>query len=447
MTEIWQLDFIAHSENGRNLPFRSRVGAVMICWVGVRPRFSCCLCVARPGTRPLGECHVARAVVSTVATLFSGETMVTAASSLREERTIAEVRRTCQAGLEAPELLQRTARAIQRTIPFAMYGAATIDPASNLITYAHAEVLGTAESGVRTVNPGWFQHFYFEEAFEKTIDLARGGQWATTIEEQTRGRPDLSLCYRESMRPAGIEHKAHAVFVDRNLWGDMELYREFGSPGFSDAEMDVLRRIAPEVGAGLKFAALRARGQESNTNDDATPGVLVIDQHGHVSATSAAERLLQDFTDFQPRWRMAQHLPVAIQVVLSVLRGSRGATRNDVEPRLRVRGKSGRWLALHAAITETTDDRGEERIIVIAPVAAHELAWIGLTAFDLTAREEEVVKLVVGGLSTRQISDRLFIAEHTVQRHLSNIFEKVGVRSRRALVKHFFFEQLLPRTG
>jgi DNA-binding CsgD family transcriptional regulator len=55
-----------------------------------------------------------------------------------------------------------------------------------------------------------------------------------------------------------------------------------------------------------------------------------------------------------------------------------------------------------------------------------------------------VVKLVVGGLSTRQISDQLFIAEHTVQRHLSNIFEKVGVRGRRALVKQLFVEQMLP---
>jgi DNA-binding CsgD family transcriptional regulator len=50
----------------------------------------------------------------------------------------------------------------------------------------------------------------------------------------------------------------------------------------------------------------------------------------------------------------------------------------------------------------------------------------------------------VSGLSTKQIGDRLFIAEHTVQRHLSNVFEKVGVRSRRALVKELFFEHLLP---
>lgn len=373
--------------------------------------------------------------------------MVTAVSSLCEERTIAEIHRLSQAGLEAPELLQRTARALHRIIPFAMYGAATIDPASNLISYAHAELMDSGEGGMRQVNPRWFQHFYFEEAFEKTIDLARRGQLATTIAEQTHGHLDLSLCYRESMRPAGIEHKAQAIFVDRNLWGDMELYRESGSPGFSPAELDILRRIAPEVGAGLKFAALRSGGRASDAMDDTTPGVLVIDQRGHVTGTPAAERLLQEFGDFHPRWRDASHLPVAVQVVLSALNWSLGADRADVAPRLSVRGRSGRWLALHAAATEATDARTGERIVIISPVTANELAWIGLTAYDLTAREEEVVKLVVGGLSTRQISDQLFIAEHTVQRHLSNIFEKVGVRSRRALVKQFFFEQLLPRSG
>jgi DNA-binding CsgD family transcriptional regulator len=373
--------------------------------------------------------------------------MVTAISSLREERTVAEIHRLGQAALEAPELLQRTARALHRVIPFDAYGATTIDPASKLITYAHAEQMGDGASGIRPVNPAWFQHFYFEEALDKTIDLARRGQWAASLEELTHGRLEQSLCYRESMRPAGIAYKAQAVFVDRNLWGDMEFYRQVGRAEFSASELALLRRIAPEVGAALKFAALRSAASPGDALDDATPGVLVVDQLGHVTGTPAAERLLQECEDFHPRWHDVRHLPVAVQVVLSALRWSLGTNQASVAPRLRVRGRSGRWLALHAAATEATDLRVGERVVVISPVAANELAWIGLSAYDLTAREEEVVKLVVEGLSTKQISDRLYIAEYTVQRHLSNIFEKVGVRSRRALIKHFFFEQLMPRAG
>ena len=66
--------------------------------------------------------------------------------------------------------------------------------------------------------------------------------------------------------------------------------------------------------------------------------------------------------------------------------------------------------------------------------------------YGLSAREEEVVGLVVRGYSTRQTSRSLVISEHTVQHHLSNAFEKVGVCGRRALVKRLFFDNLLPGT-
>jgi DNA-binding CsgD family transcriptional regulator len=102
---------------------------------------------------------------------------------------------------------------------------------------------------------------------------------------------------------------------------------------------------------------------------------------------------------------------------------------------------------MHAACSEATDARAAQRLVVIAPAPPQELMWLGMNAYDLSAREEEVVKLVVAGLSTKQIAERLFIAEHTVQRHLTNIFEKVGVRSRRELVKQLFFAQVLPGAG
>ena len=58
-------------------------------------------------------------------------------------------------------------------------------------------------------------------------------------------------------------------------------------------------------------------------------------------------------------------------------------------------------------------------------------------------REEEIVKLVARGRSTRQISVALFISEHTVQNHLRSVFEKVGVHSRRELIQSLFLENML----
>jgi DNA-binding NarL/FixJ family response regulator len=52
----------------------------------------------------------------------------------------------------------------------------------------------------------------------------------------------------------------------------------------------------------------------------------------------------------------------------------------------------------------------------------------------LTARELEVLKLVAEGLNNQIIADKLFVSEHTIHRHVANIFSKLSVSSRAAAV-------------
>ena len=54
----------------------------------------------------------------------------------------------------------------------------------------------------------------------------------------------------------------------------------------------------------------------------------------------------------------------------------------------------------------------------------------------LTPRETEVVKLVGEGCSTKEIADVLTISEKTVERHRSNVLEKLGLRDRVALTRY-----------
>ncbi|HYH30706.1 MAG TPA: LuxR C-terminal-related transcriptional regulator [Pseudonocardia sp.] len=66
------------------------------------------------------------------------------------------------------------------------------------------------------------------------------------------------------------------------------------------------------------------------------------------------------------------------------------------------------------------------RVHALAPAAAPG------SAAGLTAREVQVLALVAAGRSNREIAAELVLSEHTVRRHLQNVFAKLGVSSRAA---------------
>ncbi len=62
----------------------------------------------------------------------------------------------------------------------------------------------------------------------------------------------------------------------------------------------------------------------------------------------------------------------------------------------------------------------------------HDTPTPGGAVAELSKRERQVLALVASGKTNRQIAAKLGISEHTVARHLSNVFGKLGVNSRTA---------------
>jgi two-component system response regulator DesR len=54
----------------------------------------------------------------------------------------------------------------------------------------------------------------------------------------------------------------------------------------------------------------------------------------------------------------------------------------------------------------------------------------GDPAAELSAREREVLSLMAGGATNKEIADRLFLSPHTVKDHTSALYRKLGVRNR-----------------
>jgi DNA-binding CsgD family transcriptional regulator len=61
----------------------------------------------------------------------------------------------------------------------------------------------------------------------------------------------------------------------------------------------------------------------------------------------------------------------------------------------------------------------------------------------LSPREEQVLRLVATGKTNRAIAEELFISEKTVARHVSNIFNKLGVSSRAAATAYAYQRDLI----
>jgi DNA-binding NarL/FixJ family response regulator len=60
--------------------------------------------------------------------------------------------------------------------------------------------------------------------------------------------------------------------------------------------------------------------------------------------------------------------------------------------------------------------------------------WRQIAPPALSAREKQILGLVVMGYMNSQIAEQLFLAESTVKSHLSSAFGKLGVRSRNEAV-------------
>jgi DNA-binding CsgD family transcriptional regulator/tetratricopeptide (TPR) repeat protein len=55
----------------------------------------------------------------------------------------------------------------------------------------------------------------------------------------------------------------------------------------------------------------------------------------------------------------------------------------------------------------------------------------------ITAREAEIVRLILEGKDSKRITEELFISDHTVKNHLHHVYRKLGIKNRMQLVRCF----------
>ncbi|MDQ3642027.1 MAG: LuxR C-terminal-related transcriptional regulator [Actinomycetota bacterium] len=345
------------------------------------------------------------------------------------DRAVRELVVRCHVGLDATSLESELVERLRRLLPVDAAFCASVDPATLLFTGAVLWQI-PAES-----TPRFLDNEFLENDVNKFSTLADGRTSVRSLDRVTGDRRAESVRYREIMAPLGLGDELRAAFRSGGqCWGFLCLHREDATAGFTEAESQLIARVAPHVGEGLRRALLI--GQAGAASEADGPGILVVGDDGSLVATTAAgDRWLWELA--VPS-QQAGRLPIAVEAVLARLAAIRlAAGAPEIQPRVRVRTRSGRWAVLHASEMAGLGE-GRHVAVVVEPATSAELAPMILLAYGLTRREADVARLVLQGKPTKAVSRELRISQNTVEDHLKAIFAKVGVSSRGELTATVF---------
>jgi DNA-binding CsgD family transcriptional regulator len=292
------------------------------------------------------------------------------------------------------------------------------------------------------------------------------GAWSDALEETNRAdrRFEQSMNRMAAARACYLRGEVHRLRGE--LAGADEAYREAsrlgGEPqpglallrlaqGNRDAAAASIRRVAAETADRLRRAALLpAYAEIMLAVGEVDEARRVCDELEATSAESESEMLRAMGATTRGAVELAAGDPAG---ALASLRQAVQAWNELEAPYEAARARVLAGLACRelgdedAFALELDTARGAFEELGAAPdVAAVDALRGRRDAHGLSGRELEVLGLVAAGKSNREIASELVISEHTVARHVQNIFSKLGVTSRTA-AGAFAFEHGLVKTN
>ena len=155
--------------------------------------------------------------------------------------------------------------------------------------------------------------------------------------------------------------------------------------------------------------------------------VLVTPPATEVARTAGATRLLERW--FPPHERRASGLPASLAAALAPVLASSLA---PAAPPPWTRESDG--ATLKVSLLPLPGYPGPPTWMILLEERSHTLSTPPAWRAILSPREREVVTAVLRGWDNRLVAAELRLSQETVKKHLSNIFDKLGLPSRAALI-------------
>ena len=178
----------------------------------------------------------------------------------------------------------------------------------------------------------------------------------------------------------------------------------------------------------LQVVGEAENGEQLLAQLPATPcDVVLLDLHmPGLDGLATTQRLRAEFPDVQILiLSMADHALAIGQVMAAGARGYvlKNAGHDEIVVAVRTVAAGKRFLCSELGLTML------EKVLAGAPEAPAK------PTNGLSAREQEILRLVADGLTTAQIAEKLYTSPRTVETHRQNIMEKTGAKNTAALVK------------
>ena len=190
---------------------------------------------------------------------------------------------------------------------------------------------------------------------------------------------------------------------------------------------DGLRALL-ELEPALHVVGEAESGEQLLAQLPATPcDVVVLDLHmPGLDGLATTRRLRAEFPDVRILiLSMTDHERAVGEVLAAGASGYvlKNAGHDEIVTAVQVVAAGQRFLCSELGLTML------EKLLAVTPESAPQLMS------GLTAREQEILRLVADGLTTAQIAEKLFTSPRTVESHRQNIMAKTGTKNTAALVK------------
>lgn len=296
-----------------------------------------------------------------------------------------------------------------------------------------------ASDNDRAARREWLEEVYLDERtlpYLRLPEIARARLRAAAYQptqDRSWGYPDTMLArvdpdehwayYFESQSPVG--GTLHATFEsnDRPI-AILQAYRRDPNANFRPKDVALMQSAAPIVGQALGVSMAREYAL-AELGAAAPSGIVLVGPNRSIDfSTPAGDAWLEQLRATEPG--EASPLPSAVWSAV------KGLAQQDA-PALRIVTMTpGGKVVLEAS----AGGNGATAIVVSPqrPEPALELP----EHWGLTPQQRQIAMQIMGGASNREIAERLFLSENTVEWHLRQIYRALDISSRSQLQARFF---------